>query len=61
MNPRELAEKFPLQMMVRQVADGKAPLPRNPEERAIYKAQLAASSRKRNRRELVKAPTSIRL
>jgi uncharacterized protein (DUF1800 family) len=40
MQPRELAENFPPQAMIRQAADGKEPLPRNPEERAIYEAQL---------------------
>jgi uncharacterized protein (DUF1800 family) len=40
MSPRELAENFPTAGIVRQIADGKKGLPRDPEKRAIYEAQL---------------------
>jgi uncharacterized protein (DUF1800 family) len=41
MSPRELAENFPPQTLIRQIAEGKQNLPRNPQQRAIYEAQLA--------------------
>ena len=40
MSPRELAEDFPLPGMVRNIAEGKKSLPRDPAKRAIYEAQL---------------------
>src|SRR5215469_797328 len=40
MSPRQLAENFPPPATVREVADGKEGLPRDPKKRAIYEAQL---------------------
>src|SRR5215472_238885 len=40
MSSRELAENFPPQVVIRQVAEGKQQLPRDPEKRAIYETQL---------------------
>src|SRR5215470_5259474 len=40
MSPRELAEHFPPPRIVRGLSDGKESLPRDPEKRAIYEAQL---------------------
>ena len=40
MSSRQLAENFPPPASVREVADGKEGLPRDPKERAIYQAQL---------------------
>ena len=40
MSPRELAEQFPPPSIVRGIADGKESLPRDPQKRAIYEAQL---------------------
>lgn len=40
MSERELVENFPPPALIRQVADGKENLPRDPERRAIYEAQL---------------------
>jgi uncharacterized protein (DUF1800 family) len=40
MNSHELAENFPSQAAIRQIADGQKPLPRDPEKRAIYETQL---------------------
>jgi uncharacterized protein (DUF1800 family) len=54
MDARELAENFPPQALIRQIADGKEPLPRNPERRAIYEAQLV---RYRERQEKKAADT----
>ena len=40
MDSRELARNFPPPPLIRQIADGKQSLPRNPDQRAIYEAQL---------------------
>lgn len=40
MSPRELAENFPPPAVIRQIAEGKESLPRDPERRAIYEVQL---------------------
>jgi uncharacterized protein (DUF1800 family) len=40
MNSRELAENFPPQAVIRQVAEGKQQLPQDPPKRAIYETQL---------------------
>lgn len=40
MNTREIVENFPPNLVIRQVAEGKASLPHDPAERAIYEAQL---------------------
>jgi uncharacterized protein (DUF1800 family) len=54
MQPRELAQNFPPQILIRQIADGKEHLPRDPEQRAIYEAQLV---RYRERQEKKSAET----
>src|SRR6478736_8591692 len=40
MSTRELVENFPPQALIRQIADGREGLPRDPRLRAIYEAQL---------------------
>lgn len=40
MSPRELVENFPPPPLIRQIANGKTELPRDPRLRAIYQAQL---------------------
>jgi uncharacterized protein (DUF1800 family) len=40
MDTRELMENFPWGEMIKQVADGKRPLPSDPLKRAVYQAQL---------------------
>jgi len=40
MNPRQMVEEFPDGAMVRQVADGKRPMPVDPARRAIYQVQV---------------------
>jgi uncharacterized protein (DUF1800 family) len=47
MSTVELAENFPAPAVIRQIADGKRALPRDPEKRAIYEAQLARYREKR--------------
>jgi uncharacterized protein (DUF1800 family) len=41
MNPRQLAENFPDNQMIKQVYDGKRPMPSDPAQRAIYQVQIA--------------------
>src|SRR5215469_11571304 len=48
MSSRELAENFPPQVVIRQVAEGKQQLPRDPEKRAIYETQLEKFREKQN-------------
>ncbi len=40
MSTREMLEKFPPPALVKAVAEGKAPMPRDPQERAIYQKQI---------------------
>jgi len=40
MSPRELVENFPPPPLIRQIAEGKESMPRDPRLRAIYQAQL---------------------
>jgi uncharacterized protein (DUF1800 family) len=51
MNNRELAENFPNDQVIKQIADGKADLPRDPVKRAIYQAQLQRFEIKQDRKE----------
>ncbi len=40
MTTREMVEKFPPPALVKAVAEGKVPMPRDPQERAIYQKQI---------------------
>ena len=51
MNSREMAEEFPDTPMVRQVMDGKRPMPSDAAERAIYQVQIARLLEKKEARE----------
>ena len=59
MSPREMVEEFPDSQMVRQVMDGKRPMPSDPARRAIYQVQIARiqerQDQKQQRREKVAA------
>ena len=50
MNTREIVENFPNNQMIKQVAEGKAPLPRDPVRRAIYEAQIQRLEDKQDRK-----------
>src|SRR5262249_16836535 len=50
-NTRELAEDFPTNQVIKQVASGKTDLPRDPTKRAVYEAQLQRYQDKRDRKE----------
>ena len=46
MNSRQLAENFPDNQMIKQVYDGKRPMPSDPVQRAIYQVQIARYEQK---------------
>ncbi len=46
MNSRQLAENFPDNQMIKQVYEGKRPMPSDPAQRAIYQAQIARYEQK---------------
>ena len=50
MDSRELARNFPPQPLIRQIADGKEGLPRDPDQRAIYEAQLVRYREKQEKK-----------
>ncbi|MBZ5657962.1 MAG: DUF1800 domain-containing protein [Acidobacteriia bacterium] len=51
MDTREIVENFPPSQVIKQVAEGKASLPRDPTQRAIYEAQLQRYEDKQERKE----------
>ena len=51
MSTKELAEDFPDQQEIKQVMNGKRPMPSDPALRAIYEVQLARIDERKNRKE----------
>jgi len=51
MDTREIVENFPPNQVIKQIADGKASLPRDPAKRAIYEAQLQRYEDNQERKE----------
>jgi uncharacterized protein (DUF1800 family) len=51
MSPKEIAEEFPDNGLVKQVMDGKRPMPSDPARRAIYRVQIARLEERRVRKE----------
>jgi uncharacterized protein (DUF1800 family) len=51
MGTKEIVENFPPDQLIKQIADGKAQLPRNPEKRAVYEAQLQRYEDKQERKD----------
>ena len=57
MNSRQLAENFPDNQLIKQVYEGKRPIPSDPAERAIYQVQIARyEQRLQNRQQKETAP-----
>lgn len=50
MNTLEIVENFPNNEMIRQVAEGKMPMPRDPTRRAVYEAQVQRYEDKQDRK-----------
>ncbi len=51
MDTKEIVENFPPNQLIKQIADGKASLPRDPTKRAVYEAQLQRYQDKQDRKE----------
>ena len=51
MGTEEIVENFPPEQLIKQIADGKAPLPRDPARRAVYEAQLQRYEDKQERKD----------
>src|SRR5437764_1457618 len=51
MSSKEIAEEFPDNPMIRQVMDGKKPMPTDPAKRAIYRVQIARLEEKKEKKE----------
>ncbi len=52
MDTREIVENFPNNQIIRQVAEGKAPMPRDPTRRAIYEAQVLRYEDRQDRKSV---------
>jgi uncharacterized protein (DUF1800 family) len=51
MSTKEIVDNFPTEQVIKQIADGKASLPRDPTRRAIYETQLQRYENKQERKE----------
>jgi uncharacterized protein (DUF1800 family) len=51
MSPQQLAEEFPDNQMIKQIVDGKRPMPSDPAKRAIVQVQIARLQQKKDRKE----------
>ncbi len=56
MGTKEIVENFPPEQLIKQIADGKASLPRDPAQRAVYEAQLQRYEDKQERKEEAAKP-----
>jgi uncharacterized protein (DUF1800 family) len=52
MSAKEIAEEFPDNQMIRQVMDGKRPMPSDPAKRAVFQVQIARLQEKQKRKQL---------
>jgi uncharacterized protein (DUF1800 family) len=60
MGTKEIVENFPPEQLIKQIADGKAALPRDPTRRAVYEAQLQRYEDKQERKqEAAGSPAAI--
>jgi len=51
MDTKQIVENFPTDQLIKQIADGRASLPRDPSQRAIYEAQLQRYEDKQERQD----------
>jgi uncharacterized protein (DUF1800 family) len=51
MGTKEIVENFPPEQLIKQIADGKASMPRDPTTRAVYEAQLQRYEDKKERKQ----------
>jgi uncharacterized protein (DUF1800 family) len=54
MGTKEIVENFPPNQLIKQIADGKAEMPRDPTKRAVYETQLQRYEDKQDKKEEVK-------
>jgi uncharacterized protein (DUF1800 family) len=51
MSSKEIAEEFPDNQMIKQVMDGKRPMPSDPAKRAVYQVQMARLQKKQEEKQ----------
>src|ERR1700680_3074032 len=51
MSSKEIAEEFPDNQMVKQIMDGKRPMPSDPAKRAVFQVQIARLEEKQEERQ----------
>ncbi len=59
MSTREIVENFPPNLVVKQVAEGKLPLPHDPTERAVYEAQLQRYEDRQEKKAAAKSEVGV--
>ena len=57
MGTKEIVENFPPNQIIKQIADGKASLPKDPTKRAVYEAQLQRYEDKQERKDKTDKPS----
>jgi uncharacterized protein (DUF1800 family) len=59
MSSKEIAEEFPDNQMIRQVRDGKRPMPSDPAKRAVFQVQIARLQEKQEKKRQAAAPVAV--
>ena len=59
MSSKEIVEEFPDQQVIKQVMDGKRPMPSDPVKRAVFQVQIARLQEKKERKEAGPGPASV--
>ncbi len=57
MSAKEIAEEFPDNPMIKQIMDGKRPMPSDPAKRAVFQVQMARLQEKQEKKQLRKEET----
>lgn len=61
MNPHQILDEFPDPPMIKQVMDGKRPMPSDPARRAIYNVQIARQLQKKDEKKEEAAPVKAEM
>src|ERR1700730_10219489 len=59
MSSKEIAEEFPDNQMIRQVMDGKRPMPSDPAKRAVFQVQIARLQQKQEKKQQAAVPVAV--
>src|SRR5579864_2010164 len=59
MSAKEIAEEFPDNQMIRQVMDGKRPMPSDPAKRVVFLVQIARFQEKQEKKRQAAAPVAV--